>query len=173
MDIRDQRARHDNIYNAPEPAPGEPLQEERQPVLVVPNQPRTGQIRQRERRTNSDGRRAYFKATLRQRAQLSVLFAEHGDTKTSEWYSARCGIPHHNKKNLLTMIRRGDSLLPRNHYKRKSRVVPFQHLVLRSISIDPTTPLKTMRKDLESVVVRHGDDVASIPAEVMDEALKD
>ena len=171
VDMRDLQARNDYINDSPEPAPGEPLLEERQAILVVPNPPRTRQPHQRTRQTNSDGKRHYVKVTIRQKTPLSVLFGEHGETKSSEWYSAQCGIPHHNTKTLLAMIRRGDSLLPRNHYRRKSRVLPFQHLVLRCISIDPTTPLKTMREDLGNVVLRHGDDVARLPANVIDEVV--
>ena len=92
---------------------------------------------------------------------------------SSEWYASRCGIPHSNTKNLLTKLRRGESILPKNHYKRKSRVLPFQHLVMRSITIDPTTPLRTIREDLVTVVARHGDDVATIPENAIDAVVEE
>ena len=173
IDMRDQQARADYINNAPEPAPGEPLPEQHQEVLVVPMPPRTTRGRPRTREASTGEKRPYYKATLRQKTQLMVLFAEHGDVKTSEWYSSRCGIPHSNTKNMLTLLRRGESILPKNHYKRKSRVLPFQHLVMRAITIDPTTPLRTIREDLANVVSRHGDDVTNIPANAIDEVVEE
>ena len=74
-----------------------------------------------------------------------------------------------NTKNLLWKLRRGDSILPKEHFKRKSRVLPFQHLVMRRLTLDPTTPLHEVREDPQVVIARHGDDIENIPVNAVDE----
>ena len=168
IDLRDPQARHDYIDNAPQPQQGAPLPEQHQPVLVLPPLPRAARGRPRKDPTGQTEKSSYVKATARQKAQLGTLFAQNGDAKTPEWYASQVGIPVANTKFLLRKIRRGESILPKNHYKRKSRVIPFQHLVLRILTIDPTTPLREIRDDLESVVALHGDEVADIPETAID-----
>ena len=66
-------------------------------------------------------------------------------------------------------MRRGDSILPNEHFKRKSRVLPFQHLVMRRLTLDPTTPLHEVREYLHLIIARHGDDIENIPVNAVDE----
>ena len=68
-------------------------------------------------------------------------------------------------------IRRGESILPKNHNKRKTRVLPFQHLVLCRLAIDPIRALRVVREDLSQFVALHGDDVANIPVAVIDDVV--
>ena len=168
VDMRDPLARSNYINNAPEPQQGVPLPEEHQHVLVVPPPPRAQRGRPRKETAGQTETNSYTRASARQKAQLSALFAQHGDNKPAEWYSSQCGILIGNTKVLIWKLRRGESILPKNHYKRKSRVFAFQHLVLRRLTIDPTTPLREVHDDLQHVVARHGEDVASIPETAID-----
>ena len=169
IDMRDPQARSEYINNAPQPQPGEPLPEERQQVLVVPMPPRAPRGRPRKPQSQRSETLEYVKVGVNQKTHLTALYAQHGDSQTLDWYSSQCRIPLANTKTLLWKLRRGESILPKNHYKRKSRVIPFQHLVLRRLEIDSTTPLRTVRKDLVRVVERFGEDVANIPADVINQ----
>ena len=172
VDMRDARARAEYINDAPEPAEGEPLPEVCQAVLVVPVPPRMPRGRPRTRQEPDAPKRPYVRVSIRQKAQLDALFSQNGDAKTAEWYASQCGIPLSNTKTLLWKVRKGESLLPKNHYKRKSRVLPFQHLVKRRLAIDPTTSLAVVREDLIQVVAQHGPNVETLPEAVMDEIVQ-
>lgn len=167
IDVRDPQARYDYINNAPEPQPGEPLPEQHQEVIALPLPPRPTRGRPRKSQAEQIAMKKYVKTAATQKVLLGSLFTQHGDTKIPEWYSSQCGITISNIKVLLCKIRKGESILPKGHYKRKSRVIPFQHLVLTRLEIDQTTSLRTIRRDLSKVIERHGDDIANIPADVM------
>ena len=172
IDTRDPQALADFVNNAPEPAQGEPLPQVPHSVLVVPRPPRLPVARPRTREEPDTPRRSYTRASARQKAQLSALFAQHGDSMSVEWYASRCGITDQNTKKLLWKIRRGESILPKNHYKRKSRVLPFQHLVMRVLNNDPTTPLTQLREDLEQIVALNGGIIANVPDAIVDQVLQ-
>ena len=173
IDTRDPQALSDYVNNAPEPAQGEPLPEVPHSVIVVPRPPRARPGRPPTRPESDDPKRRYVRISARQKCQLCALFAQHGDAKTPQWFASECGIPLANTKVLLWKIKKGESIMPKDHYKRKSRVTPFQHLVKRRLEIDPTTPLRVLREDLIQVVVRHGDDVETLPEAVMNEVVQE
>ena len=141
VDMRDPQARSQYINDAPEPQRGEPLPEEHQTVIAVPLPPRPHRGRPRKTDTGETETYAFFKVSVAQKALFSTPFVPNGDSQTLEWYASQCGIPLSNAKKLLCKLRRGESILPKDHYKRKSRVIPFQHLILRRLTIDPTTSL--------------------------------
>ena len=169
VDFRDDETRAAYIDDAPQPQPGEPLPEERQTIIALPNQPRQTRGRPKKFIQRQGENKTNVKANLSQKVHLGALFSRHGDEKTLEWYSSQCRIPIGNTKTLLWKLRRGESILPKDHYKRKSRVLPFQHLVMRRLTLDPTTPLREVREDLQLIVARHGEDLENIPVNVVDE----
>ena len=117
-------------------------------------------------------KRSYVRITNQQRNDLIIAFREFGDDKPPEWYSCKFGITLHNVANLLVKLRRGESIMPKGYYNRKSRVVPFQHLVRREIELDATVPMWQVRKDLEAVVARYGSDVESLAPDVVDDIVR-
>ena len=58
-------------------------------------------------------------------------------------------------KKLLTMLRKGVSILPKNHYKRKSRVEPFQNLISAAYKYDSTISVKRLRECLVCILSRN------------------
>ena len=78
-------------------------------------------------------------------------------------------ISNRKHQDFAVEVEMGESILPKEQYKRKSRVLPFQHLVMRRLSLHPTTPLREVREDLQLIVDRHGEDVENIPVSVVDE----
>ena len=146
IDTRDSQAHADFVNNAPEPAQGEPLPEVPHSVLVVPRPPRLPVGRPRTREEPDTPRRSYTRASARQKDQLSAMFAQHDDSMSVEWYASRCGITDQNTKKLLWKIRRGESIRPKNHYKRKSCMLPFQRLVTCVLDNDRQLPSPNFAK---------------------------
>ena len=62
--------------------------------------------------------------------------------------------------------------MPKGYYHRKSRVVPFQHLVRREVELDPTVPMQVVREDLQAIVERYGGNVEALRTEVVDEVVR-
>ena len=92
VDLRDDQTRADYIENAPEPQPGEPLPEERQTVVVLPNPPRPQRVRPRKSQPPQGENKTNVKANLSQKVRLGALFSRHGDEKTLEWFSSQCRL---------------------------------------------------------------------------------
>ena len=58
-------------------------------------------------------------------------------------------------ENLLVKLQRGEIIVPKG-YNRKSRVVPFQHLVRLKAKLDPTVSMRVVGNDPEAVVELSG-----------------
>ena len=79
-------------------------------------------------------KRPYRRVTNGQRLELANLFRQHGDDKPAEWYSQEVGIRLARTRDLLTLLRNGKSVMPKGHYRRRSRVEPFQRLIARCLN---------------------------------------
>ena len=174
VDFRDVDALRNYVDNAPTPMEGTPLEPVASDIFVMPAQPRRprGRPRKNMNVTPPRQKRSYVRITNQQRNDLVLAFREFGDDKPPEWYSCKFGITLHNVANLLVKLRRGESIMPKGYYNRKSRVVPFQHLVRREIELDATVPMWQVRKDLEAVVARYGSDVESLAPDVVDDIVR-
>ena len=91
-------------------------------------------------------KRPYRRVTNGQRLELANLFRQHGDDKPAEWYSQEVGIRLARTRDLLTLLRNGKSVMPKGHYRRRSRVEPFQRLIARCLNKRPT--ISTRRDDV-------------------------
>ena len=69
-------------------------------------------------------------------------------TTTAEWYSHEVGIRLMRTRDLLTLLRSGKSVMPRGHYRRRSRVEPFQRLIARCLNKRPTISINAIRECL-------------------------
>ena len=83
-----------------------------------------------------------------QRNELIKLYLENADLLTADDYAVRIGIKVERVKKFLVQLRNGESIFPKNHYRRKSRVTPFQTLVMAVLQKDPSTPLKDIKKTI-------------------------
>ena len=93
-------------------------------------------------------KRRYVKTTLDQKLGLTAEFERVGDALSDIEYSTKFGIPLKNTQKLLTSLRKGQSILPKGHYSRKSRVIPYQHIVKRLLANDPSITIKKLRECL-------------------------
>ena len=158
IDFRDDDVRRQYVDGAPSPVSGTPL-DHAAPVelFVMPEPPRTrGRPRKTPERPASQPRRSYVRITIQQRKNFLEAFREHADDMPPVWYSAKLGLTISSVENLLVKLRRGESIMPKGYYNRKSRVIPFQHLVRREVELDPTVPMRVVRDDLEAVVELSG-----------------
>ena len=155
IDFRDDDALRQYVDEAPSPVPGTPLHPAAPAeVFAMPHrQPRPrGRPRKNPERPASEPKRSYVRTTIQQRKNLVAAFREHGDDKPPVWYAATLGITLSNVTNLLVKLRRWESIMPKGYYHRKSRVVPFQHLVRREVELDPTVPMQVVRDGLHLIV---------------------
>ena len=155
IDFRDDDALRQYVDEAPSPVPGTPLHPAAPAEVFVmpPPQPRPrGRPRKNPERRASEQNRSYVNTTIQQRKNLVAAFREHSDDKPPVWYAATLGITLSNVTNLLVKLRRRESIMPKGYYHRKSRVVPFQHLVRREVELDPTVPMQVVREDLHVIV---------------------
>ena len=90
-------------------------------------------------------KRPYRRVTNGQRLEIANLFRHHGDDKPAEWYSHEVGIRLARTRDLLTLLRNGKSVMPKGHYRRRSRVEPFERLTARCLNKRPT--ISTRRDD--------------------------
>ena len=79
-------------------------------------------------------------------------FPGAADDKSPVWYAAKHGITISSVENINVKLRRGEGIVPKCHYNRKSCIVPFQHLVRLEVELDPTVPMRDVRNDLEVIV---------------------
>ena len=175
IDFRDYDALRQYVDEAPSPAPGTQTRPtEPAEVFVMPQQPSRprGRPRKNTEPQTTQQKRRYVRITNQQRKNLIAAFREHGDDMPPVWYSTTIGIKLTNVANLLVKLRRGESIMPKGYYNRKSRVIPFQHLLRREIELDPTVPMRVVREDLAAIVERHGGNVEVLGPEVVDEAVR-
>ena len=90
--------------------------------------------------------------TNAQKQELVNLFRRHGDDKPAEWYSQEVGIRLFRTRDLLSLLRNGKSIMPKGHYRRKSRVEPFQRLIARCLEKNPTVSIGGLRECLKKLV---------------------
>ena len=135
-----------SVDDAPTPLEGSLLPDVPSEVPKTPPLPRTRQPHQ-SKQPRSD-KRPYVKATLQQKLSLKAAFEKNGDASSDVQYSTRLGIPLGNTPRLLTKLQKGSSILPKGHFIRKSRVLPYQHLVKPMNEDDPSITIQKMRECL-------------------------
>ena len=159
IDFCDHAALRQVDDDAQSPAPGAPISHAAPvEIFVMPSQaPRPrGRPRKNPERPPAQPKRSYVRITIQQRKNLLAAFREHGDDKPPVWHAAKLGITVSNVANLIVKLRRGESIMPKGYYNRKSRVTPFQHVVRREIDLDAAVPMRVVRSDLEAIVERLG-----------------
>ena len=131
VDLRDPSARQRFIVDTSTPLQGLPLPDVRavdSPAVQPPPQKRAKTPRPPQ---ESRMKRRYVKTTLDQKLGLTAEFERVGDALSDIEYSTKFGIPLKNTQKLLTSLRKGQSILPKSRYERKSRVISYQHIVKR------------------------------------------
>ena len=144
VDARDVLARSQFIEESPTPLEGEPLDTQPTQIFLMPETERTQEVNNTQRLSRE--KRPYRRVTNGQRLELANLFRQHGDDKPAEWYSQEVGIRLARTRDLLTLLRNGKSVMPKGHYRRRSRVEPFQRLIARCLNKRPT--ISTRRDDV-------------------------
>ena len=121
--------------------------------------------------------RQYRRVTNAQKIELTELFRKNGDDKPVEWYSLQVGVRLSRTRDLLSKLRNGQSVMPRGHYHRRSRVEPFQRLIAWGLTKKPTISINSLRESLQTLVDECGavseDDVLAIDPERLDRFLDD
>ena len=133
------------IEDSPTTLEGEPLEIPQAPIFVMPEAHQTQQHGNNTQRPSRE-KRPYRRVTNDQRLELANLFRQHGDDKPAEWYSHEVGIRLMRTRDLLTLLRSGKSVMLMGHYRRRSRVEPFQRLIARCLNKRPT--ISTRRDDV-------------------------
>ena len=87
---------------------------------------------------------------------MKAHFEKFGDSISDVDYSTKFGIPLKNTQKLLTKLRKGICILPKCHYHRKSRVIPYQHLVKQILLDDPSISISKLRQCLISMTESDG-----------------
>ena len=150
VDARDVVARSQYIEDAPTTLQGEPLDTPQAPIFVMPETQPAQEINHPRRPPRE--RRAYRRVTNAQRLELVNLFRQHGDDRPAEWYSHEVGIRLARTRDLLSLLRNGKSVMPKGHYRRRSRVEPFQRLIARCLNKNPTISINGDRECLQRLV---------------------
>ena len=150
VDARDAIARSQFIEDSPTTLQGEPLIAPQAPIFIMPETQRTQPLNDPQRPTRE--KRPYRRVTNSQRIELARLFRQHGDDKPAEWYSHEVGIRLTRTRDLLSLLRSGKSVMPKGHYRRKSRVEPFQRLIARCLNKSPTISINALRESLQRLV---------------------
>ena len=102
---------------------------------------------------------------------MTAAFEKNGDALSDVQYSTQFGITLKNTQRLLTELRKGNSILSKDHFNRKSRVLPYQHLVKRMIEIDPSITVAKMRECLVVFTNTHGHDVELTDVSAVDDIM--
>ena len=173
VDLRDPSTRQSYVDDAPTPLEGTPLPDvglDVSSTLPPPPPKRTKPPRHPITQPRSD-KRPYVKTTLTQKLGLKAAFEKNGDALTDVQYSTQFGIPLKNTQRLLTELRKGNSILPKGHFSRKSRVLPYQHLVKRMIEVDPSITVQKMRECLVVLTNTLNQDAESTDASAVDPVL--
>ena len=150
VDARDVVARSQYIEDAPTTLQGEPLDTPQAPIFVMPETQPAQEINHPQRPPRE--RRAYRRVTNAQRLELVNLFRQHGDDRPAEWYSHEVGIRLARTRDLHSLLRNGKSVMPKGHYRRRSRVEPFQRLIARCLNKNPTISINGVRECLQRLV---------------------
>ena len=152
VDLRDPSARQQYLDDSPTPIQDTSLPEISR-VLPPPLPPPPPSKAKKARppqpsEATREKKRNYFKTSLAQKLEMKAEFEKFGDSMSDVEYSAKLGIPLKNAPKLLTSLRKGISILPKGHYHRKSRVLPYQHLVKQILIDDPSISIAKLRECL-------------------------
>ena len=171
IDSRDIVARSQFIEEAPSPLPGVPLNAPHFDVFIAEEQQRR-QGRPTAQQRPPRETRPYRRVTNEQKLELTELFRQYGDDKPAEWYSQQVGVRLSRTRDLLSRLRNGQSVMPKGHYHRRSRVEPFQWLITRGLTRKPTISISCLLGCLQKLVDECGavseDDVLAIDPERLD-----
>ena len=169
-DLRDPSTRQFYVDDAQTPLEGNPLPDDLLEVSMPPPLPRRTRQTKKPKQPRSD-KLPYVKATLQQKLGLKAASEKNGDALSDVQYSTQLGIPFKNTQRLLTELRNGRSILPKGHFSRKSRVLPYQHIVKRMIEVDPSFTIRKMREYLVVLTNTLDQDPESTDASVVNPVL--
>ena len=176
IDSRDLIARSEFIEQAPSPLPGLPLNTPHVDVFVAEEHQRRQSRLPTPPRLQQETRQ-YRRVTNDQKIELTALFRQNGDDKPAEWYSLQVGVRLSRTRDLLSKLRNGQSIMPKDHYHRRSRVEPFQRLIARGLTKKPTISINCLRECLQKLINECGavseDEVLAIDPEQLDRFVDD
>ena len=145
VDARDVLARSQFTEDSATAPEGEPFEIPQAPIFVMP------EARQTQQHGNNTQRPSREKRPFRRVTKVNVwtsrtCSSNTGTTSRREWYPPAIGIRLARTRDLLTLLRSGKSVMPRGHYRRRSRVEPFQRLIARCLN--KRTTISTRRDDV-------------------------
>ena len=171
IDSRDVVARSQFIEEASSPLSGVPLNTPHNDVFIV-DAHQQRQDRPARPPRQSRNTRQYRRVTNAQKMELTNLFRQNGDDMSAKWYSQQVGIRLSRTRDLLSKLRNGQVVMPEGHYRRRSRVEPFQHLIARGLTKKPTISIGCLWECLQRLIDECGavseDDVLAIDPERLD-----
>lgn len=148
IDTTDAFTKNMYVRTAPQPQAGTSVQPIEVPNVLPPIERRNSRNNQNETVNPIEQRekRVYTKVTNQQKELFTNLFYQHNDDWTSEQYAHTVGIKLKQAEKFLTLLRNGKPLHKDKHYQKKSRTIPYQQLVKKTIERDPSTSLQGMRE---------------------------
>lgn len=145
IDSRDTNTKMNYIENTQPPTVGTPVT----PIQVNQNLPPQIQSKKTVNKGKTKKtRRTYVKVTNAQKEELIKLFRINGPFKPASFYAEKVGIKTAQAEKYIHKLANQESIYSKNHYSKKSRTIPFQHLVNNMIKNDSSVAIYTIRKTI-------------------------